>query len=132
MAQKTPMKEESTYSFGDFSVSANQMEKESTYKFGAKFTVTANQDLVSTMRINIPVNNGKFSISSNPEFTFSVRNNPPINEKIESTYYYANTRKVLINVFPDFFQLPYHNQRKAIRMLIWWAIKQYFKTLFKK
>ena len=30
-----------------------------------------------------------------------------------------------------FFDQPYYKQRRAIRLLLWWSIKHYFKTLFK-
>lgn len=30
-----------------------------------------------------------------------------------------------------FFEKPYHKQRFALRLIIWWSVKYYFKILFK-
>lgn len=101
MAEQTPMKEESTYNLG------------------GKFSVSENQ-----MK-----NESTYQFENSDKWM--VRNNPPINEKTEFNYYYANDGKVTITLYPDFLQEPPRNQRKAIRIFIWWAIKQYIKTLLK-
>jgi len=31
-----------------------------------------------------------------------------------------------------FFKKPYYKQRIVLRILIWWCIKRYFKTIFKR
>lgn len=30
-----------------------------------------------------------------------------------------------------FFSIPHNKQRRILRILIWWSIKEYFKKLFK-
>lgn len=37
----------------------------------------------------------------------------------------------LIKVNAVFFKKPYHKQRAVLRLVIWWAVKRYFKILFK-
>lgn len=38
----------------------------------------------------------------------------------------------VIRVHAVFFNKSYKKQRVALRLLIWWAIKHYFKIIFKK
>jgi hypothetical protein len=38
----------------------------------------------------------------------------------------------VIRIHWIFFKKPYSKQRAVIRLLVWWAIKHYFKVLFKK
>lgn len=37
----------------------------------------------------------------------------------------------VIKVNAVFFKKPYHKQRAVLRLVIWWAVKRYFKILFK-
>lgn len=37
----------------------------------------------------------------------------------------------VIRVNAIFFKKPHHQQKEVLRLLIWWAIKHYFKILFK-
>ena len=37
----------------------------------------------------------------------------------------------VVTIHAAFFKKAKHKQRLVLRILIWWAIKQYFKTLFK-
>lgn len=37
----------------------------------------------------------------------------------------------VIRVHAVFFKKPYYKQREVLRLVIWWAIKHYFKILFK-
>lgn len=41
-------------------------------------------------------------------------------------------RTEVIRVYAEFFKETKPRQRRALRIFIWWAIKHYFKTLFKK
>ena len=41
-------------------------------------------------------------------------------------------RTEVIRVYEEFFKETKTRQRQALRIFIWWAIKHYFKTLFKK
>jgi hypothetical protein len=41
-------------------------------------------------------------------------------------------RTELIRVYQEFFKETKLNQRRVLRIFIWWAIKHYFTTLFKK
>ena len=43
----------------------------------------------------------------------------------------GNSMEEVIKIHYKFFQKPYKNQRAALRLLIWWSIKHYFKILFK-
>lgn len=42
-----------------------------------------------------------------------------------------NHMEEVIKIHYKFFQKPYKNQKAALRLLIWWSIKHYFKILFK-
>ena len=42
-----------------------------------------------------------------------------------------NPMEEVIKIHHKFFQKPYKNQKAALRLLIWWSIKHYFKILFK-
>jgi hypothetical protein len=42
-----------------------------------------------------------------------------------------NPIEEVIRINALFFQKPYKNQKAALRLLIWWSIKHYFKILFK-
>ena len=37
----------------------------------------------------------------------------------------------VIKVNTVFFKKPYYKQRAVLRLVIWWAVKRYFKILFK-
>jgi len=41
-------------------------------------------------------------------------------------------RTEVIRVYEEFFKETKSKQRQALRIFIWWAIKHYFKTLFKR
>ena len=37
----------------------------------------------------------------------------------------------VIKVNTVFFKKPYYKQRAVLRLVIWWAVKRYFKIIFK-
>jgi hypothetical protein len=43
----------------------------------------------------------------------------------------GDSMEEVIKIHYKFFQKPYKNQKAALRLLIWWSIKHYFKILFK-
>ena len=43
----------------------------------------------------------------------------------------VSERDEVIRIHSIFFEKSYPNQRKVIRLLMWWCIKHYFKILFK-
>jgi len=43
----------------------------------------------------------------------------------------GDSMEEVIKIHHKFFQKPYKNQKAALRLLIWWGIKHYFKILFK-
>jgi hypothetical protein len=43
----------------------------------------------------------------------------------------GDSMEEVIKIHHKFFQKPYKNQKAALRLLIWWSIKHYFKILFK-
>ena len=44
---------------------------------------------------------------------------------------YNNSSDEVIRVNALFFQKPYNKQRAVLRLFIWWAVKHYFKIIFK-
>jgi hypothetical protein len=48
-------------------------------------------------------------------------------EYVEMT---SGNREV-VRIHASFFEEPAKKQRQALRLLIWWSIKHYFKTLLK-
>ena len=38
----------------------------------------------------------------------------------------------VIRIFPVFFKKSCRKQRQTLSLLIWWAVKHYFKILFKR
>ena len=38
----------------------------------------------------------------------------------------------VVRIYPSFFKKSYRKQRATLRLLVWWSIKYYVKTLFKK
>jgi len=43
----------------------------------------------------------------------------------------GNSMEEVIKIHYKFFKKPYKNQKAALRLLMWWSIKHYFKILFK-
>jgi hypothetical protein len=43
----------------------------------------------------------------------------------------SNGDTEVVVVRSSFFKLPPKKQREALRLIIWWSIKEYIKTIFK-
>jgi predicted SnoaL-like aldol condensation-catalyzing enzyme len=51
--------------------------------------------------------------------------------KKEETIEVTSGPKEIVRIYSSFFEESPKKQRQVLRLLIWWAVKHYFKTLLK-